>query len=357
MSALTHHSANKSPTSSQAIFESPRISSWRTESVLHIFSDTWLRYDGNERDLPGNEFIRVLRILVKQLHAFSNSVDLDNTPMSALRKIAQPMMNTKIYPLLRNLISRWPLDSSFSVVLELWLSYIQPWRYTFNREIRSNEEIQIHQIYESFIAENLIAYTQIFNQLVLRLERLDLATYKNVLMLHRMLKVFNQPRLADLIKNSECFMSTNNIMSSIHDSPIRRKNPAYYNFNTSETEYYSFYKSDNSIHEENYSFMFSTERINEIEKLIKKMQLAKIIANDQLIVLNKEINEHYKGIMKYIRWFIPHDEDPILEIKLSETKRIPDILDLAIQTLSNMFQVSKNIFILNLPYYYFYLQF
>lgn len=77
-----------------------------------------------------------MRILVKQLHAFGNSADLDNTSMSILRKLAQPMMNARIYPFLKSIIARWPLDSSLSVVLELWLSYIQPWRYTYDRHFR-----------------------------------------------------------------------------------------------------------------------------------------------------------------------------------------------------------------------------
>ena len=51
--------------------------------------------------------------------------------MATLRKMAQPMMKSRIYPFIKSIIGRWPLDSSLSVVLELWLSYIQPWRYRF----------------------------------------------------------------------------------------------------------------------------------------------------------------------------------------------------------------------------------
>lgn len=57
---------------------------------------------------------------------------MDHTPMAMLRKLANPMMKTRIYPFLKSIIGRWPLDSSLSVVLELWLSYIQPWRYLFD---------------------------------------------------------------------------------------------------------------------------------------------------------------------------------------------------------------------------------
>ena len=92
-------------------------------------SNYWHNYF---QELPSSEFIRVVRILVKQLHAFGNSAEFDHSSLCGLRKLAQPMMKVRIYQFLRSTISRWPLDSSMSVVLELWLSYIQPWRYTFD---------------------------------------------------------------------------------------------------------------------------------------------------------------------------------------------------------------------------------
>lgn len=170
--------------------ETPRTFSWRTETVLYFAVDCWLRYDVDGcRELPSSEFIRVVRILIKQLHAFGNSADLDNTSMGSLRKLAQPMMNAQVYTFLKHLIARWPLDSSFSVVLELWLSYIQPWRYTFGRTLYPNMEPRIQKKNESFIAENLICYTQILVQILPRFERLDFSTIKNSLMIFRVLKV------------------------------------------------------------------------------------------------------------------------------------------------------------------------
>lgn len=83
-------------------------------------------------ELPTSEYMRIIRALIKQLHAFSASAKIDDTYMCELKKIAIPMVAGKFYICLRNLIHRWPLDGSFRLLLELWLTYIQPWRYPPN---------------------------------------------------------------------------------------------------------------------------------------------------------------------------------------------------------------------------------
>lgn len=66
---------------------------------------------------------------MKQLHGFASSGKVDDSNLGELKKITLPMMQGKMYIFLRNLVHRWPLDGSFRLVLELWLSFIQPWRY------------------------------------------------------------------------------------------------------------------------------------------------------------------------------------------------------------------------------------
>lgn len=113
LSAISHHTLTNQANNTR-VPDSPREHAWRTESVLYLFTDSWLRFDCDDAgDLPSNEFIRVVRILVKQIHAFGNSADLDGTSMSILRKLAQPMLHARMYPFLKKIISRWPLDSSF----------------------------------------------------------------------------------------------------------------------------------------------------------------------------------------------------------------------------------------------------
>lgn len=57
--------------------------------------------------------------------------------------------------------------------------------------------------YLPFMAENLLAYIVIFQQLLPRFARVDLASPKNSLMLYRLTKVFDQTNLAQLLKEIE----------------------------------------------------------------------------------------------------------------------------------------------------------
>lgn len=125
----------------------PRCEIWRSETVLTVFLDMWLYNDQithnvsvennfnipmqplHFNELPAGEYVRIIRVLVKQLHAFAASGKVDDSNLGELKKVTLPMMQGKIYIFLRNLVHRWPLDGSFRLVLELWLSFIQPWRY------------------------------------------------------------------------------------------------------------------------------------------------------------------------------------------------------------------------------------
>ncbi|XP_055606110.1 sphingomyelin phosphodiesterase 4 [Uranotaenia lowii] len=377
LSALHHHAPTTAPNASMqqrsantssALLESSRTHCWRSESALHIFIDCWLRLDiDDSRELPSNEFIRCVRILVKQLHAFGNSGDLDNSSMALLRQSAQPLMNARMFSFLKSLMARWPLDSSFSDVLELWLSYVQPWRYTFNRDLSSNADLPITQRHETFIGENLISYTQIFVQLIPRFERMDLTTLRNVLMLFRLLKVFSQGNLIELLSQNEAMMSSNNNVS-LNNSPFNASptagnisgasNRSGANMSTTGThnrsggggEWKTFSspgrpgtpgnRSTGEPNEDSYVFLFGEHFGVAIEELLKKIYVSMLIAKDNLRQLQQEKENRYQGVLRYLHKLIGFfDQDPVYTSMLNERSKIPEILDVALQILSRMFQI------------------
>ncbi|XP_017468610.1 PREDICTED: sphingomyelin phosphodiesterase 4 isoform X1 [Rhagoletis zephyria] len=328
--------------------ESPRTHCWRTESVLHFFVDTWLRYDIDEaRDLPSSEFIRVVRILVKQVHTFANSMHMDHTPMAILRKLAHPMMKTRIYPFLKSIIGRWPLDSSLSVVLELWLSYIQPWRYMFDLQntnlygggnfnavpsasgmmpSSTGSETSVSQRFSTFIAENLVIYTQVFVYILPRFERLDFTSFRNVIMLHRLVKVFNQPNLPTML----CQAEQAYICQLGIDSP--RKHSVYSRHGKSEW--------DGMFHEESYTPLFGSAVKCEIEQVIKTVCISRLYVLQEIDSIRHDIVKQRKshGFLRKMFASLFEDVSPA-ELKLQEIGKIPDILDLAVRSLANMFDV------------------
>ncbi|XP_065075055.1 sphingomyelin phosphodiesterase 4 [Ochlerotatus camptorhynchus] len=371
LSAIHHHPPAAASTSHQrstnsSSIEASRAYCWRSESVLYIFVDCWLRLDVDDaRELPSNEFIRCVRILVKQLHAFGNSAELDNSSMALLRQSAQPLMNVRMYGFLKSLMARWPLDSSFSDVLELWLSYIQPWRYTFNRDLSNSTEMPITPRHESFIAENLIVYTQIFVQLIPRFERMDLTTLRNVLMLFRLLKVFNQNNLVELLCQNEAIMSSNNNVSlnnstfNVSNSPGNHSGASNRSVGNASTG--GLNRSFNSSGvatgapgrpgtpgnrstgepaDDSYVFIFGELFALAIEELLKKIYVSMSVARENLRQVQQEKANRYQGVLKYVYMVIGYfDHDPIYAAMLNDRQKIPDILDVALQSLARMFQI------------------
>ncbi|XP_039653484.1 sphingomyelin phosphodiesterase 4 isoform X2 [Perca fluviatilis] len=167
---------------------------------------------------PTEEHVLVVRLLVKHLHAFSNSLkpeQLSSSPSAHShthtspleefkRVVVQRFVQQKLYLFLQNCFGHWPLDASFRAVLETWLSYIQPWRYTGEKtNPQQDQNRTVPDKWESFVQENLLMYTKLFQVFLNRAVRTDLVNAKNALMVFRVAKVFAQPNLAEMIQKGE----------------------------------------------------------------------------------------------------------------------------------------------------------
>ncbi|CAH0390283.1 unnamed protein product [Bemisia tabaci] len=213
---------------------------WRSELLAQVLIDFWLNIPSQSSQLPGSptlsrsrkspvggsyvrssstfkvarkftdsttsiEHFRLVRVMIKHFHYFSNSRADGSEAMLEFRRSLLISCQKNIYLFLKEAMQHWPIDSSFRLVEETWLSYIQPWRYTSNRW-RLNEDVSqepIDSVWLQFIASNLLLYTYFFQQVVGRFARLDLATPKNSCMLFRFTKVFATPNLMDSLKEVE----------------------------------------------------------------------------------------------------------------------------------------------------------
>ncbi|KAK9529757.1 hypothetical protein VZT92_013831 [Zoarces viviparus] len=168
---------------------------------------------------PTEEHVLVVRLLVKHLHAFSNSLKPETLSSSSppahshthtspleefKRVVVQRFVQQKLYLFLQHCFGHWPLDASFRAVLETWLSYIQPWRYTEESTTpQPDPNRTVPDKWESFVQENLLMYTKLFQVLLNRAVRTDLVNARNALMVFRVAKVFAQPNLAEMIQKGE----------------------------------------------------------------------------------------------------------------------------------------------------------
>ncbi|XP_067442303.1 sphingomyelin phosphodiesterase 4 isoform X2 [Thunnus thynnus] len=167
---------------------------------------------------PTEEHVLVVRLLVKHLHAFSNSLKPEQlssspsahshthtSPLEEFKRVVmQRFVQQKLYLFLQHCFGHWPLDASFRAVLETWLSYIQPWRYTGEKSNpQPDQNRTVPDKWESFVQENLLVYTKLFQVFLNRAIRTDLVNAKNALMVFRVAKVFAQPNLSEMIQKGE----------------------------------------------------------------------------------------------------------------------------------------------------------
>ncbi|XP_050948519.1 sphingomyelin phosphodiesterase 4 isoform X1 [Labeo rohita] len=166
---------------------------------------------------PSEEHVLVVRLLIKHLHAFSSSLKQESIssspsahshsgPLEELKRVVvQRFVQQKLYVFLQHSFGHWPLDASFRAVLETWLSYIQPWRYTGEKNnMQTDGQIRtVPDKWASFVQENLLMYTKLFQGFLNRAMRTDLVNAKNALMVFRVAKVFVQPNLSEMIQKAE----------------------------------------------------------------------------------------------------------------------------------------------------------
>ncbi|MGH0134765.1 UNVERIFIED_CONTAM: hypothetical protein FKN15_071178 [Acipenser sinensis] len=202
---------------------------WRSETILQVFVEMWLHHYSlemyqkmqcpqvKEPFCPTEEHVLVVRHLVKHLHSFSNSqrpelitsspsAHSHTSPLEEFKRVVTSrFVQQKLYVFLQHCFGHWPLDASFRAVLETWLSYLQPWRYTPEKQSphMDNQDRTVPDKWAAFVQENLLMYTKLFQGFLNRTIRTDLVNPKNAQMVFRVAKVFAQPNLSEMIQKGE----------------------------------------------------------------------------------------------------------------------------------------------------------
>ncbi|XP_072043465.1 sphingomyelin phosphodiesterase 4-like [Amphiura filiformis] len=206
---------------------------WRTETFLHALMEFWfsqnslmpkefgLRQQVQENFMPSVDHVRAVRIVVKHLHFFANAAKpmlnisayqhAEEAAIDELRRyVLSHFLQKKLYVFLRHGFDHWPLDSSFRPMLEVWLSVIQPWRYTSGElrhrssPLREHRDIPISkEKWFKFICDNILFYTALLQEYLPRAFRQDMSSPKNALMFFRVAKVYGQSNLPELLEEAE----------------------------------------------------------------------------------------------------------------------------------------------------------
>jgi sphingomyelin phosphodiesterase 4 len=325
---------------------------WIIKLLFFLLSviDCWLRYDEESYELPSNEFIRLLRILVKQVHYFGNAADFDMTSLAILRQQSQPLLNARMYIFLKQIMSRWPMDSTFLNVLELWLSYIQPYRYTQNRNIHNlNQDlIDIPEKHKIFMSENLACYTQIFVKLIPRLLKMDMALSKNAFMLYRVLKVFRQP--CDFLREYERILHNNSMRGHVSSktfdntalSPTSPRSPNRSNSGRVSPSPHSLnrHPSQTTIDDSFYVPMFSDQVTASIYELMQRVYVAKMKISHEVKVMEDQLQKNI-GLWERFLQFIGQLSSLNFSFSqaMDEKRKTPAYLDFCLNILSPVFNI------------------
>jgi len=207
---------------------------YRSESMIYTFFELWmspfcqpaktktdspLGQKTSDLQIPVSDTLRIIRMLIKHLHFFVNSGGpLELSPLCQLKRTILPNVKSRIYSLFKFIFSNWPHDMSFRLVLETWLSYIQPWRYTDAAlKNRANDEatsVEVDERWQQFIAENILFYTHTLRLLLPRFFRMDLTASRNALMLFRIAKIYSQNGLKELIQSAESGLDRGGVLNA-----------------------------------------------------------------------------------------------------------------------------------------------
>ena len=121
-----HRSKSSDLSESMMLNRSGPSSVSRTHKLLEILGEWYLQV--KQQSCPLEDQLRALRVTVKHLHSISGPSETDQCAAVA-SFILSEFYEPKMTRLITHCTEHWPVEVSFRLVLETFLSYVQPWRY------------------------------------------------------------------------------------------------------------------------------------------------------------------------------------------------------------------------------------
>ncbi|GAV05593.1 hypothetical protein RvY_15697 [Ramazzottius varieornatus] len=163
---------------------------------------------------PPTSAFQAFRQVIKALHefiyapstTFGSQRNMETSLLDMKRHIVPQLIQKPLYDLLKITMRKYPMDASFRYIYELWLTYLQPWRYEKLSVDNSVEEVVSRdQKWVHFVSENLLFYSTIFQEFVHRMLRVDFGVPFNTVAVFRVAKVFKETelyKLAQVVEDS-----------------------------------------------------------------------------------------------------------------------------------------------------------
>ncbi|XP_063682498.1 sphingomyelin phosphodiesterase 4-like isoform X2 [Bolinopsis microptera] len=167
-----------------------------SQAFAEIMFEMWLNQRGNDTNkvVLSIDQVRIIRMLVKHTHRFVYTPHLVKDRYTEdITNYISSSFQSNTYQFLNYHFATWPLISSFRGLLETWLSYIQPWRYT-SIVPGPLTDSNISE-WQNFIRDNLPAYCNLLDRCLRRMSHSLICSGKNVTLLSRVLKIYSAPPL------------------------------------------------------------------------------------------------------------------------------------------------------------------
>ncbi|KAI1293585.1 Sphingomyelin phosphodiesterase 4 [Halotydeus destructor] len=309
--------------------------------------------------LPNVDHVRGVRIFVKHVHFFANTalfnessvnpqIHVSNTTMNELKQniwTSRYQVQSKLYGFLKLCFETWPSDASLRMPLETWLSYIQPWRYVSSKDMAAQDDDApsdqfIDPKWKPFIVENLLFYSVLFRQVLVRLKRLDLFPSKNSLMLHRVVKVFSQNNVKRLVLEAE-----KNALNSIHSrtplfSPPKSRSSTALSPTLGISSHLLEYEEGNFV----YTSLFSEDMQALAKEIVQtlKMTESELSSLVQQASNSQQVPKKNQSFLNSVKVFFVGENEPEVDdqVNVSEYKKSENFIQQSISKLQTLFEFS-----------------